>query len=85
MKALVFGGICTVLLAACASAPEVANPESAAPPTAEVKCKRNMTDAPTGSSITRRDCSANPEAQTVDAKELLEQKRFTMPGDSGRH
>jgi hypothetical protein len=85
MKALVFSGICMVLLAACASAPEVANNEAAAPAAAEVKCKRNMADAPTGSSITRRDCSANPDVQAVDAKELLDQKRFSMPADPGRH
>jgi uncharacterized lipoprotein YajG len=71
-------------LAGCASTTDVAT-DAAAPAVAKTaKCNRNA-DAPTGSSITRRDCSANPDVQTVDAKELLEQKRFSMPVDPGRH
>ena len=88
MKATAVIGIWAsiALLAGCASTPDVA-PESAVPTMAmatakTAKCNRNA-DAPTGSSITRRDCSANPDVQTVDAKELLEQKRFTMPVDPG--
>lgn len=82
MKAMASTGIwiSLALLAGCASPPEAA-PEAAS--TAKTaKCNRNA-DAPTGSSITRRDCSANPDVQTVDAKELLDQKRFTMPTDPG--
>ena len=87
MKAIAAIGIwiSLALLAGCASTPEAAQ-DAAAPAVAKAaKCNRNA-DAPTGSSITRRDCSANPDVQTVDAKELLDQKRFSMPTDpGGRH
>jgi hypothetical protein len=71
------------MLAACASQPEVAV-DPAAPVTAAVKCKPNNDDAPTGSSIKRRDCSANPDVQNANAEQLLDQRRFTMPSGVNR-
>jgi hypothetical protein len=80
MKAVLLSGVCLVVLAACASQPEVAV-DPAAPSTAAVKCKSNYDDAPTGSSIKRRDCSTNPDVQNANAEQLLDQRRFTMPVD----
>jgi hypothetical protein len=83
MRAVLLSGVCLVL-AACASQPEVAV-DPAAPVTAEVKCKPNRSDdAPTGSSIKRRDCSAGNGVQNANAEELLEQRRFTMPTGANR-
>jgi hypothetical protein len=74
------------LLAGCAATPDVA-PDASAPKTAAMSKCRNA-DAPTGSSITRRDCAGNPDAQSVDGKELMESKRFSLPtlpaGGAGR-
>ncbi|NYE64118.1 hypothetical protein FHW58_005353 [Duganella sp. 1224] len=83
MKAVLLSGLCAVLLAACASQPEVAA-DPAAPTTAAVKCKGNYDDAPTGSSIKRRDCSSNPDVQNANAEQLLDQRRFTMPTGQNR-
>jgi hypothetical protein len=71
-------------LAACASAPA---DNTAAAPSADgtqlasaakpAKCKPS--DAPTGSSIVRKDCSANPDVTSVDGREFMDSKRIALP------
>jgi len=82
MNTGLLSGICVVmaLLAGCAATPDVAQDvmsDPSAPKVAAAKCRN--AEAPTGSSIARRDCSGNPDVQNVDAKELMESKRFTLP------
>ena len=76
MKAIAAGLLGMAVLAGCASAPETGGPAlvvAAAP-----NCDK-LADAPTGSSIRRRDCSGNANVQSVDAKELMDQRRTALP------
>ncbi|MFA9215655.1 MAG: hypothetical protein ACEQSK_00990 [Sphingomonadaceae bacterium] len=68
--AMLIGGCAATPAGSEAGAPQVA---SAAP----VKCK--ATEAATGTSIVRKDCSGNPNVTSVDAREMLDSKRVATP------
>jgi len=71
-------------LAACASAPA---DNTAATPSADgtqlasaakpIKCKPS--EAPTGTSIVRKDCNANSDVTSVDGRDFMDSKRIAMP------
>lgn len=77
-------------LAACATAPD----NTAAAPSADgtqlasaakpAKCKPS--EAPTGSSIVRKDCNANPDVTSVDGRDFMDSKRTSVmdPLSKGR-
>ncbi len=72
-------GAAALLIAGCAATP--ATTEPAAPQVASaapVKCKAS--EAATGTSIVRKDCSGNPNVNSVDARELMDSKRIATPG-----
>lgn len=71
--------LAAVWLAGCAATGDTA--EAPAATTAAAACRR--ADASTGTSIRRRDCSINPDVQTVRADELEEYKRSNLPSSSG--
>lgn len=86
MKSLytsLLAGAVVAMLAACASTPvpeaDAAAPQFAA--AAPVKCRGS--DAPTGSSIVRKDCSNRTGAVAVDAEDLMNSKRVSVPDPSG--
>lgn len=64
------------LLAGCASAPADTTVASAQPaPVA--KCRNS--EAPTGTSIVRKDCSSTNNVSTVDPHDLMDSKRTALP------
>jgi len=86
MKSLytsLLAGAVVSILAGCASAPapqaDVSGQQFAA--AAPTKC--HASDAPTGSSIVRKDCSSKTGAVTVDAEDLMSSKRVSVPDPSG--
>ena len=81
MVGAVLAGAAFSLLTGCAAMQETVADASAtqfaeAPP---VKCR--AVDAPTGSSIPRRDCSNKSAAVSMDAEELMGSKRFFVAPD----
>lgn len=71
--------ICALLLAGCASSPAPA-PDAGAPAVAAAPVKCRMTEAGTGTSIVRKDCSGNPDVISSDPREFMDSKRSAMPG-----
>jgi hypothetical protein len=75
-------------LAACATAPD----NTAAAPSADgtqlasaakpAKCKPS--EAPTGSSIVRKDCNANPDVTSIDGRDFMDSKRIALPDKPAR-
>lgn len=70
-------------LAACASAPA---DNSAAAPSADgtqmaavTKTKCSPSDAPTGTSIVRKDCKTTSDVTSVDGRDFMDSKRTSMP------
>lgn len=74
------------VLAACASAPadNVASADGTqlAAVSKPTKCK--PADAPTGSSIVRKDCNTNSDVQSVDGRDFMDQRRTALPDKPGR-
>jgi uncharacterized lipoprotein YajG len=71
-------GAAALLVAGCAATP--APGDTAAPMVASaapIKCKAS--EAGTGTSIVRKDCSGNPNVGAVDPKELMDNKRTALP------
>ena len=68
-------------LAACASAPadNVASADGTqlAAVSKPIKCKPS--DAQTGTSIVRKDCSSNSDVQSVDGRDFMDQRRTSLP------
>ncbi|MBA5639843.1 hypothetical protein H3H37_22550 [Duganella sp. LX20W] len=65
------------LLTACASAPADTTVASAQPAAPVVKCRN--TEAATGTSIVRKDCSATNNVSEVDPHDLMDSKRVALP------
>jgi len=70
-------------LAACASAPAdnaaVTSADGTQLASAAKPAKCKPADAPTGSSIVRKDCNANPDVTSVDGRDFMDSKRTAMP------
>lgn len=67
----------TALLTGCASAPADMTVASAQPAAPAAKCRN--TEAATGTSIVRKDCSATNNVSEVDPHDLMESKRVALP------
>ncbi|HJU99753.1 MAG TPA: hypothetical protein VJ752_04315 [Burkholderiaceae bacterium] len=65
------------LLAGCASAPADTTVASAEPAAPVAKCRNS--EARTGTSIVRKDCSVADNVNTVDPHELMDNKRTALP------
>lgn len=72
-------GAAALLFAGCAATPAATDgaPQQVAS-AAPVKCKSS--EAATGTSIVRKDCSGNPNVNSVDAREMMDSKRVATPG-----
>lgn len=70
-----------VVLAACASAPadNVASADGTQLAAVSKPAKCKSSEAPTGSSIVRKDCSSNPDVQSVDGRDFMDQRRTALP------
>ncbi len=76
-------GVAALALAGCASTPAAG--DAAAPQVASattVKCKNS--EAGTGTSIVRKDCSGNPNVATMDATDLMNSKHTALPNAPGK-
>lgn len=65
------------LLAGCASAPADTTVASAQPAGPAAKCRNS--EARTGTSIVRKDCSSNDNVSTVDPHDMMDSKRTALP------
>lgn len=77
LRLSLLSAVAAALLSGCASAPADTTVATAEPATAVVKCRSS--EAATGTSIVRKDCSSTNNVSTVDPHEMMESKRVALP------